>query len=398
MRLSILEPHCSGHRSAYVRWLAIAARERGWEVSVGTAPACLRHPGLRELAEKEIPLVGLAAFSRCPIQSAFGLPGREVGYFYAFAAAWRESGGAADAVLVPGLDHFLYAGALLGSPFGKKPWIGVSLRPAFHLYPLGVTAPAPGLRQAIQRQLFSRLLKSVPGLQAVVTTDPLLGDFVHADSRGGSGRLVYAPEPAGLAQLPDREAARRQFDLPQDALVLLVFGALSPRKGIAELLRATDSPGWPAELHLLLVGKQDAEIRALLASESAAALRQAGKLHMHDEFVPTTTEAVAFAAADLAWLGYRDHFTMSGLWVQAASAGLPIVACRAGLIGRLTEQTGSGVLVDPQDTRSVAAELARLCADETLRGRFGRNGRIAAADHTPAVFCERILDTLLTQP
>src|SRR5829696_2531449 len=50
--LAILEPHCSGHRMQYVRWIAREALVRGHSVTLVTLADCLEHPSYLTLQQE----------------------------------------------------------------------------------------------------------------------------------------------------------------------------------------------------------------------------------------------------------------------------------------------------------------------------------------------------------
>ncbi|MBK5970235.1 Putative glycosyltransferase EpsD [Thiorhodovibrio litoralis] len=69
---------------------------------------------------------------------------------------------------------------------------------------------------------------------------------------------------------------------------------------------------------------------------------------------------------------------MEGLGVsllQAAAAGVPVVASRVGGIPEAVRDGETGLLVPPGDVAALAAAIARLLGDAELRARFGTAGR-----------------------
>lgn len=104
-------------------------------------------------------------------------------------------------------------------------------------------------------------------------------------------------------------------------------------------------------------------------------------------------EIAVMGLADLVRLvGFRDDLhqllpcldllvhpaTMEGLGVsllQAASAGVPILASRAGGIPEAVREGVNGVLVPPGDVPALGAALGQLLTNEGLRRRLGEGGR-----------------------
>jgi glycosyltransferase involved in cell wall biosynthesis len=70
---------------------------------------------------------------------------------------------------------------------------------------------------------------------------------------------------------------------------------------------------------------------------------------------------------------YREP---KGLYVLESLANrVPVVQPRHGSFPELVEQTGGGLLVNPQDPQDLAAGLRTLLDDPTLRDELGRKGR-----------------------
>jgi phosphatidyl-myo-inositol dimannoside synthase len=63
------------------------------------------------------------------------------------------------------------------------------------------------------------------------------------------------------------------------------------------------------------------------------------------------------------------------VFVEAAAAGLPVVAGRGGAVDEVVEDGETGLLVDPRDANEVAAAVGRLLADPRMAARLGEAGR-----------------------
>lgn len=162
---------------------------------------------------------------------------------------------------------------------------------------------------------------------------------------------------------------RAEFGLPEGGLAMGVVAQLIARKGHRFLLQALPEllSRFP-NLHLLVFGKGPCE----------AELRQSiRKLRLE--------ERVRLA-------GFRDDLArilpcldllvhpalMEGLGVsllQAASAGVPIVASRAGGIPEAVRDGVNGFLVPPGDVEALTGAIVRVLADPALARRLGEAGR-----------------------
>lgn len=194
--------------------------------------------------------------------------------------------------------------------------------------------------------------------------------------RAGRLRRVLLPTfPLGGTARPPREAARRRFGLPPEAPVLLFFGFVRPYKGLDVLVEALPAlrAALPA-LRLLVAGEfwsSPAPLRA-----RADELRVADALRIEDRYLSEEEAALAFAAADLVVLPYREA-TQSAVLTVAFDRGLPVVASAVGGLPDAVEQGVTGLLVPPDDPAALAEAILRYFREPGLAARL-RAGVAAA--------------------
>lgn len=157
-----------------------------------------------------------------------------------------------------------------------------------------------------------------------------------------------------------------EFALPADLPVIGVVAQLVGRKGHGVLLDAVRDLGPRARLIFFGDGPLRSELEAKAADMGLGGV-------------------VMFAGHrnDLRrWLGNLDLVvhpaTMEGLGVallQAASAGVPVVASAVGGIPEAVADEVSGLLVPPRDAAALRAAILRLLDDPDLRTAMGTAGR-----------------------
>ena len=176
-------------------------------------------------------------------------------------------------------------------------------------------------------------------------------------------RLVHSGVDPAPADCADRAALCRQFDLAADAFILASIGVFIQRKGHPLILEALSilRERYP-QVRLILFGSGplDAELRS-----------QAAELNLVE-----TVRFAGFRPDVRRWLPGLDlvvHPALAeGLGVallEAAAAGVPIVAARSGGIPDLVKHEQTGLLVEPGNVFALAAAIARMIDDPALRKR-----------------------------
>lgn len=208
-------------------------------------------------------------------------------------------------------------------------------------------------------------------------------------------KVVLIPDVGEVSGQETQRQVRCHIGIPLNAFVLLVYGSLSQRKGIKELLQAVDSPDAPPGLMILLAGDPDPFVKKLLATHDVQKLRDKGVLKERLFFHSPEDEYRVFRAADAVWLGYvGGSYGSSGVLYQAGSIGTPLIATSRGLIGWLTEQHGLGLTIEPTDYSAVIESLNYLYSDAEQNIKFGENGMHYASNHTAKKFGDAVCNHL----
>jgi glycosyltransferase involved in cell wall biosynthesis len=154
---------------------------------------------------------------------------------------------------------------------------------------------------------------------------------------------------------------------------VLALGTIEPRKNLPRLVRAFDlAAANDPDLHLVVAGADGWDGGAFTAARTAA--RHGTRVH-HLGYVPDGERRDLLAAATVfAFPSLYEGFGHPPL--EAMSAGVPVVAARAG---SLPEVLGdAALLIDPDDEEDLAAALTRAAADDDLRAVLVARGRARA--------------------
>lgn len=386
----IIEPDAHGHRFRYVRFLAEEALRRNYHVTLATCPISASHPSYERLRQS-CPDLRIVTFPDVPVTRKTSVGGLSVQQWrswraFSHAALTVAKANRVDFVLVPYLNYIDKASALFGSPFRKTPWGGILLRDHFF-------HPCPdGSYQArcvawAKRQVLYRLLRQ-KSLRRVFALNPELpGSF----SLPLAQKLEFLPDAADLSDLKPQVEARRALQLSPDRRYILVYGYLDSRKGVADLLTAARMIPQEIQLSILLVGQHAPEMREFLQTSATNEIAT-GRVVSIDRFVSEDIESLAFSAADLVWMGYKNHLGSSGVLGQAAKAGKPVIACDTGVVGRTASEFALGPVVNTTDPLAVSSAIVPLLTTPNLAEQYARNGLRFASERTPRRFAGTVLD------
>lgn len=222
-------------------------------------------------------------------------------------------------------------------------------------------------------------------LAAVVNTERILasktdhlitvGDQVRDQllAKGIGHFDQYSVIPPGLAEfdvVPGPEA-KRELGLSPDDFVVLFLGRLTKIKRVDRFLAAIALATLRVpNLKALVAG--DGELRSELETSALAQRLPVQFLGWRNDL------GVLLGSADCVVLTSDNEGTPVSL-IQAAQAGVAVVATDVGSVSEVVEAGGSGVLTgdSPQE---IAEAIVNLATDSQLRQRLGARGMALAKD------------------
>jgi hypothetical protein len=315
---------------------------------------------------------------------------------YVHAVRQAKLGGVVDLVILPAADDALDAWAVLGTGFAATPWVGISMRPVFHLASMRDVV-APSRRDDwVRNKLYRKVLRD-RSLHKLLTFDPTMIDFASSSfSHQERERLVYLPDPSLEYDLPDRHASRAELGIPDEAHLVLLYGSLTARKGVSQLIRAASAPQCPISTHILLAGLQNGEVKQFLQQGEAKALSVSGRLHILEQYLDDRLERTVLSAADSMWLGYSKFYGMSGVLVLAVRHDLPCIFTREGIIGYLGRKFAVGPEMDPYNIQTVVEALRSLTMKPQQYSQSLAQARQSFAVHSIEYFRSVVCETAMS--
>jgi glycosyltransferase involved in cell wall biosynthesis len=245
-------------------------------------------------------------------------------------------------------------------------------------------------RQDTISKLLLWRIQSLQSLKHITYIDELFSIYIQKTSWLNHRKYVFTYDAPSLMET-DRnpQAARLKLGIKQGQFVILVYGQLSKRKGIAHLLSAVSGLKNNQQIVVMLAGQQDEDVKGWLRDPDIKMLHDQSQIIELDRFLDDEDERTVFSAADVVWLGYEDFGGMSGVLVNAAKFGLPVIACETGMIGWTTRQYGLGKTVSVQNRQQVMDAITAL-QQGNIRDEFSQNAKRMADKHDGAAFGEAI--------
>ncbi|MFW5691176.1 MAG: glycosyltransferase family 4 protein [Chloroflexota bacterium] len=208
--------------------------------------------------------------------------------------------------------------------------------------------------------------------------------IVHTEANRQEFQHIYPDIPAERLRIvpmiesgtPGRDrtqqAARAQLNLPDDAVIVLFFGAIRPYKGLDILLRAWQQIDNPDAL-LLIAGQ--------LAPGDPAPDVDRASIRARFGFIPSDSVWAYHMAADVEVLPYRQ-ITQSAALITAMGYGRPVIVSDIG--GMPETIDGNGWIVPPEDPGALADALRDALSDRQRLTAMGQQSRaIIDTRHNP---------------
>lgn len=207
--------------------------------------------------------------------------------------------------------------------------------------------------------------------------------------------------PEFLSAGRDAEAERRvreQWDIPDDALVLLTVARLVPRKGIDRSLEAVAAlgTGLRSRCRYIIVGTGPSE---------GDLRRQVERLGLEGivRFTGPVGSSELITFYDLADLYVQASRTVGGdveglgvSFLEAAARSVPSLGFRHGGVPEAVKHGTTGILVEEDDVAALSAALDSLLRDDERRITMGRGARAHVEEHFQwSLVAERVEHALL---
>ncbi len=184
--------------------------------------------------------------------------------------------------------------------------------------------------------------------------------------------MHYPVDPSDMRPTRSPAEVRRELGAEADTPVVGTFAHLSPKKGHRELVRAA-----ALVLHCLPRTQFWCFGDGLLRGEIEQTAAELGIADRFKLFGFRRDVADLMQAIDVMCLpSHREPFGL--VYVEAALAQKPVIACDAGGAPEVIEHDDTGLLVPPADIESLADAIFTLLDNRSATAAIGRRGRESA--------------------
>ncbi|WP_201980603.1 glycosyltransferase family 4 protein [Hymenobacter rubidus] len=179
---------------------------------------------------------------------------------------------------------------------------------------------------------------------------------------------LFRPQPAAA-----QHEIRRRFSQAQP--YFLFVGALQPRKNLGHLLRAFDQfkttgGAAVAEAQLLIVGRKAWKAGPIL--DAYEQMQHKAAVHFTGRVADAELAGLYAAARATVYVPYFEGFGIP--IVEAQASGCPVLTSNVSSMPEVAGE-GGALLVDPNQSESIAAGLTRLWHDAALRQQLVAQGQ-----------------------
>jgi glycosyltransferase involved in cell wall biosynthesis len=279
------------------------------------------------------------------------------------------------------------------------PISGIYFRPTFHYQ--NFTQSRLTRRDRIQQVREKLLLRQVfrnPQLKTLFSLDPFAVKYLKKIQR--KVQIFSLPDPIVETFVSPMEVLqlRENLGVQENRKIALLFGALNGRKGIYEILDALMD--LPIQVHsslcLVLAGqvnlKDYERLTAKIVEIHSICTVQ---IISQFKFLVESEVPIYFKMADIILAPYQHHVGMSGILLQAASAGKPVLSSNFGLMGEMVKKYCLGLAIDSSKTSEIAVGLCKLLTDESVLQYDIEKMKFFAEENSADKFASVIFDEIL---
>jgi len=221
------------------------------------------------------------------------------------------------------------------------------------------------IRNYRKKWFYAKMLNNTT-LSFVFTLNPLFPSY--AKKHFSSGNKVYhLPDPSmfptGDINLSGEDCALTKH-VRKNRKLFLLFGALTKRKGIFEVMKALKylEPEYISQIAVFFAGKLEAGIRSQFLDKVDYYKHNNpnANIHIEDRFLSTNEIISLLQYCDIVLAPYHRYFVgSSGVLLWAVGAKKPVITSNYGLLGYQVQKYHLGISIDTTKPKLIADAFRR---------------------------------------
>lgn len=275
---------------------------------------------------------------------------------------------------------------------------GIYFRPTFHYNQFSTHRPSwrDRVRAWRQKLLLAQTLKH-PQLKTLFSMDWLAVPTIQAFKRQVKILPLADPITQYTPELQAIEQARSQLGIDPNRRVFLLFGKISGRKGVVQVLEALHNltPDAAAQICLLIVGCIEPDVKAQMQAQLATLSQHPVQIVVCDRYFEATELQDYLGLAHVVLAPYQQHVGTCATMLHAANAQKPVIVSNYGLMGELARQYELGLVIETREIQQIAQAMMN-CLDAKTRAGNPEKMRDFARQNLWTTFAETIFREVLS--
>jgi glycosyltransferase involved in cell wall biosynthesis len=287
--------------------------------------------------------------------------------------------------------------------FGTRPpcmFSGIYFRPTFHYKHFENYVPTIKdiFRAWRQKLLLSVVLKNKQ-LATIFSLDCYAVPYIESLAPKSKG-IKHLPDPITAIQVTPQDVQdfKKNLGIEENRKVFLLFGLLSERKGIFQVLEAAKllTTDVAQRCCLLLIGEIPTIIKSDILDIIDDLRRKSSiQIIINDDYQSEEIIPLYFSASDIILAPYQQHVGMSGILLWAAAAKRFILASNYGLLGELVYRYKLGIQVDSTNPEEIVKSIIQLInCEHIILGDYSKMSELIS-QNSSSQFAEIVFKSIL---
>ncbi len=393
----IIEPSYTGHHFALYLRLITKAFDEHFNIFLVTTPNAINHPSYK-IVEREtkarIKVYLIDEVEETAKKNSISLLINQVKILFQFRKAVKKiiKNYEIHHIYINNLDHCDKVLPFYLNPFFGIFYSGLLMSPKFHRFQCNIGNKSRS--DSTFKFLFKKLIKQ-KFIKNIFVIDEIFFSYVNSINLSNTKvKFIYEPTIEKNEFLGKIES-RKKLKINFDKFYILVFGGITKRKGVIELVNALNLS--KIENHCILIaGSIDEEIEIFLKSKISLDLIKKDKLKIYPGFKSESEQDMFFEACDLVWVGYVEGFSSSsGVFFQAGQYKKPVLANNFGLISYLVKKYNNGLVCNVNDSSEIINCLKIFSSNSIKYELFSTNSSKMISIHNGIDFGNTIKKNII---